>query len=439
MFKFEFGEDDLFVNRLKTYPEYNVFIYQSRQYINKDKIVRSNGGLVVYDINRNLEEGVTPFISASAGNKLDFRNRMQQPIIKTATQDSLSVTQNVINTPNAAQLASLKRFYAGQTGQIGSVYPYSVPITRKLTTAANQFEMLFWDIGAPSNSSQATVFVSALNNYPHAVLNNSASALQNYAKKYLRFSKHFDFNSMGDGSEAHGLGRNLLTSTINMVDIPRMYYGNSIKKGSVNLRYYVTGSKVAECCDKNQNGELIEITGSGAGSVVGIVMYDEGIIMLTGSHNLSANAFEFTPGVASQPTWMNYGTTLNDGVVPSPTLASASYGLDFKGTSFVSTMTMFAHAEKGNLNHSNNPTYKNVLDTSNSTTGSGNLYYEGSQKIKNIVSSSTHTGARFDKVTYISKIRLYDENNNLIGIATLANPVKKTEDKEYTFKLKLDI
>ena len=36
MFKFEFGEDDLFVNRLKTYPEYNVFIYQSRQYINKD-------------------------------------------------------------------------------------------------------------------------------------------------------------------------------------------------------------------------------------------------------------------------------------------------------------------------------------------------------------------------------------------------------------------
>ena len=61
-------------------------------------------------------------------------------------------------------------------------------------------------------------------------------------------------------------------------------------------------------------------------------------------------------------------------------------------------------------------------------------------QIRNVVSSSfkDHTGS-FDKTTYISQIGIYDESQNLIGVAKLANPIKKTEQREYTFKLKLDI
>ena len=33
---------------------------------------------------------------------------------------------------------------------------------------------------------------------------------------------------------------------------------------------------------------------------------------------------------------------------------------------------------------------------------------------------------------------LYDENKNLIAIAKTATPVKKTEERDLTFKLKLD-
>ena len=65
----------------------------------------------------------------------------------------------------------------------------------------------------------------------------------------------------------------------------------------------------------------------------------------------------------------------------------------------------------------------------------------GSQvEVKNIVSSSypDPTGS-FEKTTYISKIGIYDDEKNLIGVAKVANPVKKTEDREFTFKLKLDI
>ena len=43
------------------------------------------------------------------------------------------------------------------------------------------------------------------------------------------------------------------------------------------------------------------------------------------------------------------------------------------------------------------------------------------------------------KETYISKVAIYDEKKNLIGIAKLANPVRKTPDRSYLFKLKLDL
>ena len=42
-------------------------------------------------------------------------------------------------------------------------------------------------------------------------------------------------------------------------------------------------------------------------------------------------------------------------------------------------------------------------------------------------------------MTYISKIAIYDEKKNVIGVAKLANPVRKTANREFTFKLKLDI
>jgi hypothetical protein len=59
--------------------------------------------------------------------------------------------------------------------------------------------------------------------------------------------------------------------------------------------------------------------------------------------------------------------------------------------------------------------------------------------IKNIVKSSyTDHNEGFKRQTYISKIGIYDENRNLIAIASLATPVKKLEDRPLTFKMKLD-
>ena len=60
--------------------------------------------------------------------------------------------------------------------------------------------------------------------------------------------------------------------------------------------------------------------------------------------------------------------------------------------------------------------------------------------IKNIASSSFAShNEPFKRQVFISRIGIYDEDKNLIGVATLANPVLKEEENDLAFKIKLDI
>ncbi len=103
-------------------------------------------------------------------------------------------------------------------------------------------------------------------------------------------------------------------------------------------------------------------------------------------------------------------------------------------------MTMFARAEKGQLNHSNNLTFIKKGTGMTATTSSVSWIEPKNMEIKNIVSGGyTDVTSSFQKQTFISKIGIYDSDRNLIGIAKLATPVLKTEDRNYTFKLKMDI
>ena len=112
--------------------------------------------------------------------------------------------------------------------------------------------------------------------------------------------------------------------------------------------------------------------------------------------------------------------------------------IKLEGTNKIPTLTMLAHANKGELNYSSNPTFVEFDNQVTSSIGSSS-YIESGGLITNIAKSK-YVGYQepFENTTYISKIGIYDENKNLIGIASLANPVKKTEVQEYLFKLRMD-
>jgi hypothetical protein len=246
-------------------------------------------------------------------------------------------------------------------------------------------------------------------------------------------SPHYQFTSdLGDKG----------TQELRLISIPSIFYGSSVKKGSMSLKFYVTGTLIGELTDELKRGELRQVATSSdgvtetpSGSVAGVVLYNEGFIILTGSWPLYNHIEDYT-GTPAKPRWIDFAT-INTGLV------SSSFQMNFSGTSFVPNVTMMATAPKGELNQSNNPTFIEYGQSGSILAHTSSVAYIENNKlsIKNVTQSkltASYASASFEKTTYISKIGLYDKDRNLIGIAKLANPVRKREIDEFTFKLKLD-
>jgi len=208
---------------------------------------------------------------------------------------------------------------------------------------------------------------------------------------------------------------------------------------------------LAKAEDTKKNGELIEQTNTtlGVGSIVGFVLYEEGVIVLTNSSNLGTNKEHYLQPTASagtavldNPKWVHFGSYKNIKGSASTAITGSSYIIDLQGTLPKPTLTMLAHAPKSELNWSNNPTYLDSGSKANYINSTASYYYEESNKVsvKNVVSSSFSTySSSFKPITYIRTVGVYDEDKNLIAVAKVANPVKKTTEQDYTFKLKLDL
>ena len=72
---------------------------------------------------------------------------------------------------------------------------------------------------------------------------------------------------------------------------------------------------------------------------------------------------------------------------------------------------------------------------------SSTIYQENNNKLIANVVSSSYMGynSDFKRQVYISRVAIYDEHQNLMGVATLSNPILKEEGEDISFKLKLDI
>lgn len=261
-------------------------------------------------------------------------------------------------------------------------------------------------------------------------LTGSLNALQTTLDYYKILSPHYSFSSsLGNKKE----------QDLRLISIPSIFYGQSIRKGSLELKFFITGTLVGELRDTKRNGELIQVGPPGSnesGNVAGVALYNEGFIILTGSWNLSDTHTETYDGQSRNPAWKYF----MDVTGSSGNLVSSSWSLDFEGVETIPVMTMFAKAGKGEFNHSNNQTYVEYGQETTPITSSNSFVEKSNLSIKNIVHSEyDEEDPPFEKITYISKVALYDEEKNLIGVAKLAKPVRKRQNDNIAFKLKLDI
>lgn len=305
---------------------------------------------------------------------------------------------------------------------------------KSVTTASLNSD---YDYGDEVTGSSISYYSASLarNRYAANTTRAKIDALKNTINYYKPISQHFQFSS--------SLG-NKATQEISVIDIPAIFYGSKIEKGTIEMNFYVSGTLVGTLKDHKSNGELIQTYPQGAfsGSVAGICLYREGLLVLTGSWDLTDESFDFNnDSNAVSGSWINWGSGIegdNQGVIDK-----ISYGMKFSGSQVVPTVTMFCHALEGELNYSSNPTFLsgNQLTTASYDNESPNYWREPAElKFKNVSSTDYNdpTGS-FSKTTYITKINVYDERGNVLGVAKLAKPIKKTEDRSFTFKLKTDI
>ena len=395
---YKFHEDDLFTNTIRNEPQYSFYIYSGSVYIDSiphlsgTKATNSNPNihgvpngfinLYEYNIDRLAAERIYPFIYKD-GKRNSFK----------------TISKIDYNT-----------------------------------------QYLFGDVFTSSYNMSASIsrlFVDTVGTAERRRIN----ALRNTLNYYGYLSPHYEYSSpLGNKS----------TQDINLIAIPSIFYGSSMKKGTVKLDYYISGTLAGRLEDNRKNGELVQTVGlnsADVGKVAGVVLYDEGFILLTGSWNISDASAVYTYDTSTTtPKWKYWGFGGNDGnTMASTNQVTSSFLLEYSGNVETQTITMLAQANYGELNYTNNPTsYSasavNKMAIASATTGSKHQYVEKPIKIRNIVSASyTDQDAPYRKTVYISKVGIYDKDKNLIGIAKLATPVRKTEDADFTFKIKLDI
>ena len=458
---YRFEEDDIFHNQIKAYPSCEFFIHSGTIYYNNkhvlsgvfnDKVTHTPSGvgeysgyISLYELNIDRSESKHTYDSLLApdGNK--------SLIFPFVTKDGSLSTFKTISIEKFNE-----DFLYGD--EVSASYPLSASITREyfykgypqnLTeTEDKDYTVVTMDVD--TDAFDGKIIKVSQDDVPE-LGKPHILALKNTLDYYTNRSPHYEFSA----SHSSLIGNwDKAEQELTLISIPSIFYGSSIKKGSVNLRFYVSGSLLAELRDKNKNGELIEITASNperpTGSVAGVVLYNEGFVVLTGSWDLTSSThpthleeYLGESGGTQVPKWVYFGVGATD-TSGSLLHNTSSFHLAFSGTNYIPTITMLAHAKRGMLNHSNNPTYIKYGQQTGSLTGSGEFGFYKEPKtlaIKNTISSSYSCDftSSFKKQTFISQIALYDEDKNLIGIAKVANPVRKQETDDYTFKLKLDI
>lgn len=413
---FSFGPDDIVRNVIKANPSVEFYVYQNETFFDNYPLMSGAftgsvpnvppGHISLYEYNVDRTDQSTRIPGGTGFIKPFITKDGYLTSLKTVSSDDF-----VSAVPGT---------------DFESSYTLSASISRDIFPA-NHETLLYTGVAGPNNTTGEF---------------NRVVALKNTLNYYSYTSPHYTYQQTGKFGWDKGV------QIVNLISIPSIFYGSSIKRGTVQLDFYISGTLAGRLEDVNKNGELIQVTGAantygsaqGSSSVAGVVLYNEGFLLLTGSWSLDTDHTEgYTGGGGVAPKWIDWGAGAETASL-GYNIPSSSFALRFSGSTETNVMTLFTHAVAGELNHSNNPTYIQYSQSLDPLTGS-KFYKEPDQLIiKNTISGAfSDLTESFQKQTFLSKVKIYDEDMNCIGIAKVATPLNKKVSRDVTFKLKLDI
>ena len=290
----------------------------------------------------------------------------------------------------------------------------------------------------PYLSSSANHIFDLTVGYASGSALNSASSVQNTKKiniynqmaqvlvGYNETGEIREFDRDGNFATAGGGGDKLRECLF--INFSRLLTKDEIKKGSF-IFTALTGGTPASPTDaltiqdhgaastyltNSPAGEYAVLyTGSAAvaGTGVGLLYYQAGIAVLT------ASVFDGTFGAPAA----TYDTSSIEAVLTGSEISSSCDGIrnrwqdcDYNNTTELNSTIYFCRASSNEFNYSSNPTY-----------------LSGSKiRVKNVSTDSPSA--------YITTIGLYSEDNELLAVAKVSEPLKKDPTNELTLRVRLD-
>jgi len=334
---YKFDQSDVFHNRIEANPDSNLFFYSGSAYYNKRPQLQGAfvssvpgvlpGHISLYEINVDRVSGsatapdiIYPFIYKSSNNER-FRS------VDITTLDGLSISADEVALPGDLLTGS---------------YPMSASIVKDYL-ASGHAAAASTTIDTAIDAGTITPNTEEFGAFVKSSLGSKAAALKNTLNEYTYLSPHYAYDSASYPVVPNEIVNwNKAEQEMGLISIPSIFYGREIKKGTVSLKFYITGTLVGELQDPHKNGELIQVgpvNSSQSGSTAGVVLYNEGFILLTGSWDLTAAGTRFAPvhtenyigPSATSPRWIDFAQTIATGSVDMP---SSSFEMNFKGTNY---------------------------------------------------------------------------------------------------------
>ena len=332
---------------------------------------------------------------------------------KRLDPEDISISAESIVAPAwSAQATTLTAFYTSST-QVGvgaGNYYYDIYQADPTTTGAEvQFSIAYGNIqGSGSQPINALVSGST----PSSVIYGQYRTLVT-----------------GDENTNFTFG-NTTPNSIFVISVNRARYKEKLLPGSFNLTL-TSGSTTIKLTDNSKSVTTVSYVDSGR-------VYD----IVSGSNGLPYSGSGFTPNSGSYGKFLpDVGTIILNGAALSGSAAAGGIGLTYTEASGVSsqlnlnvfynvikagtyfnlqseeTVTsdyVFVRVRNSEFNYSTNPSI---------ISGSGQLRYD-------VLVNSPQA--------YITTVGLYNDNNDLLGVAKLSRPLLKDFTKEALVRIKLD-
>lgn len=233
-------------------------------------------------------------------------------------------------------------------------------------------------VDKPGPFSSSIDFVNAVLSGTNSQLYETISQLYDYYSL-----QNSDYNLTYNGSTA---------VNVRVVTIPAIYYDREIASGTFSASDR-SGSGDGRYFYDNGRGGIY--SGSVTGTLVGNIFYAEGLVVFK-----APNLVDFALSSSQQ--------------------GNLKWNVNFKGTHRIPVKIFRCRAPAGELNCSTNPSFYTVNNDLSSA-------FRNERKV--IMPNNT---------TYITKVGFYDAEYRLVGVASLAHPIRKDENQDILIRVRLD-